>query len=198
MRVLTDAETDTPCMYDTVLQMNVPRIHSEMRIKSTAQDEKKKKGKSLEGEKVLMQAGICNQSAWRRSRFFPLTFWSAEAKCSSAAQQWEGAHLRLQSHMEIQTNVWPWTCTWLCVAQRRRELVEDKAPTSCNFKMHAQNLRQFRIKFTLQFPADRDNGFHQFDAVKHRSKLFGAARSHDADERTSHTLCWFNPIQFPS
>lgn len=26
--VFTDAETDTPCIYDTVLHINVPRVHS--------------------------------------------------------------------------------------------------------------------------------------------------------------------------
>lgn len=29
IKVFTDAETDTPCMYDTVLHMNDPNIHSE-------------------------------------------------------------------------------------------------------------------------------------------------------------------------
>lgn len=27
--MLTDADTDTPCIYDTVLHINVPRVHSE-------------------------------------------------------------------------------------------------------------------------------------------------------------------------
>lgn len=40
IRVLTDAETDTPCMYDTTLQMNVPKIHSEML--HVKEDEKEK------------------------------------------------------------------------------------------------------------------------------------------------------------
>lgn len=31
INVFTDADTDTPCMYDTVLQINVPSVHSEMR-----------------------------------------------------------------------------------------------------------------------------------------------------------------------
>lgn len=28
--VFTDAETDTPCMYDTVLHIKVPRVHSKI------------------------------------------------------------------------------------------------------------------------------------------------------------------------
>lgn len=28
INVFTDAETDTPCMYDTVLQIKVPSVHS--------------------------------------------------------------------------------------------------------------------------------------------------------------------------
>lgn len=32
--VLTEAETETPCIYDTVLQKNEPNVHSEMSIKS--------------------------------------------------------------------------------------------------------------------------------------------------------------------
>lgn len=28
INVLTDADTDTPCMYDTVLHVNVPNFHS--------------------------------------------------------------------------------------------------------------------------------------------------------------------------
>lgn len=32
--VFTDAETDTPCIYDTVLHINVPRVHSNIITKS--------------------------------------------------------------------------------------------------------------------------------------------------------------------
>lgn len=32
--VLTDAETDTPCKYDTVLHIKVPRVHSKITVKS--------------------------------------------------------------------------------------------------------------------------------------------------------------------
>lgn len=28
VKVLTDAETDTPCKYETVLQKNIPKIHA--------------------------------------------------------------------------------------------------------------------------------------------------------------------------
>lgn len=30
INVFTDAETDTPCMYDTVLHMKVPNVHSKL------------------------------------------------------------------------------------------------------------------------------------------------------------------------
>lgn len=30
INVFTDADTDTPCMYDTVLQIKVPSVHSEI------------------------------------------------------------------------------------------------------------------------------------------------------------------------
>lgn len=38
--VLTEAETETPCMYDTVLHMNDPRVHSE-NITETKLEQKK-------------------------------------------------------------------------------------------------------------------------------------------------------------
>lgn len=33
IKVFTEADTDTPCMYDTVLQINDPNLHSEIIIK---------------------------------------------------------------------------------------------------------------------------------------------------------------------
>lgn len=32
--VFTDAETETPCIYDTVLHIKVPRVHSRVTVKS--------------------------------------------------------------------------------------------------------------------------------------------------------------------
>lgn len=40
INVLTDADTDTPCIYDTVLHMNVPNVHS-----ATEMEEKGDKNK---------------------------------------------------------------------------------------------------------------------------------------------------------